>query len=153
MRVEPVAWDHPDAEALRVAQTEEIGALYASEESVRHRAGSEVIDPDAVAATFVAYDNGTAVGHIGLRWLGGELEIKRMYIPPAHRGSGIADELLAAVESAAYALGAGRLILHTGNRQHAAISFYQRRGYTPIPVYWPYEAVTYSLCFEKVLSG
>jgi GNAT superfamily N-acetyltransferase len=75
------------------------------------------------------------------RWAGGR----------PRRGSGIADELLAAMEQVARDEGARRVIIHTGDRQHAALKFYDRHGYTPIPVYPPYEDVTYSLCFEKVL--
>lgn len=146
-----VAWDHPDAVALREAQSAEVGLLYQHEESFAHRAGSEVIDSGSVIATFVSYDGDTAVGHIALRRLGDELEIKRMYIVPSHRGSGLSDRLLAAVEEAAREQGAQRIVLHTGDQQRAAIAFYQRHGYAPIPVYPPYEAVTYSLCFAKSL--
>ena len=66
-------------------------------------------------------------------------------------GSGIADQLLASMEDAARDEGARPVIIHTGDRQHAALKFYDRHGYTPIPVYPPYEDVTYSLCFEKLL--
>jgi ribosomal protein S18 acetylase RimI-like enzyme len=41
-------------------------------------------------------------------------------------------------------------VIHTGDRQLAALRFYDRHGYTPIGVFPPYEAVTYSRCFEKV---
>jgi len=43
-----------------------------------------------------------------------------------------------------------RVVIHTGDRQHAALRFYERHRYTPIEVFAPYEAVTYSRCFEKV---
>jgi GNAT superfamily N-acetyltransferase len=124
--------------------------LYASDPASLHRSGSEGIEPSSVIATVVAYDDGP-VGHACLRELDGELEIKRMYVVPTRRGSGIADELLAAMEEAARVEGARRVIIHTGDRQHAALKFYDRHGYTPIPVYPPYQDVTYSLCFEKVL--
>ncbi|MGH3459500.1 hypothetical protein [Aeromicrobium sp.] len=41
-------------------------------------------------------------------------------------------------------------MIHTGDRQLAALRFYQRHGYTPIDVFPTYEAVTYSRCFERV---
>ena len=149
-QLERVPFEHPDAAALRDEHVAYGNQLYASDPASLHRSGSEGIEPSSVIATVVAYDDGP-VGHACLRELDGELEIKRMYVVPTRRGSGIADELLAAMEEAARVEGARRVIIHTGDRQHAALKFYDRHGYTPIPVYPPYEDVTYSLCFEKVL--
>lgn len=149
--LERVPFDHPDAEALRSEHVAYGNQLYASDPSSVHRSGSEGIEPASVVATVVAYDDDGPVGHACLRELDGELEIKRMYVVPSRRGQGIADELLAAMEQAARDEGARRVIIHTGDQQHAALKFYDRHGYTPIPVYPPYEEVTYSLCFEKLL--
>lgn len=149
--LERVPFEHPDAVALRDEHVAFGNQLYASDPGSLHRSGSEGIEPSSVIVTVVAYDDDGPVGHACLRELDGELEIKRMYVVPTRRGSGIADELLAAMEEAARIEGARRVIIHTGDRQHAALKFYDRHGYTPIPVYPPYEAVTYSLCFEKVL--
>jgi GNAT superfamily N-acetyltransferase len=149
--LEWVPFEHPDAVALRDEHVAYGNQLYASDPSSVHRSGSEGIDPSSVVVTVVAYDDNRPVGHACLRRLDGELEIKRMYVVPSSRGSGIADELLAAMEDAARDEEARRIIIHTGDRQHAALKFYDRHGYTPIPVYPPYEDVTYSLCFEKAL--
>jgi GNAT superfamily N-acetyltransferase len=150
--LERVPFEHPDAVALRDEHVAFGNQLYASDPGSLHRSGSEGIDPDSVLATVVAYAEDGPIGHACLRRLDGELEIKRMYVVPGSRGSGVADELLAAMEDAARDEGASRIVIHTGDRQHAALKFYDRHGYTPIPVYPPYEAVTYSLCFEKVLT-
>ena len=149
--LETVPFEHPDAVALRDEHVACGNQLYASDPSAVHRSGSEGIEPSSIVATVVAYDDDGPVGHACLRELDGELEIKRMYVVPSRRGSGIAEELLAAMEEAARDEGARRVVIHTGDRQHAALKFYDRHGYTPIPVYPPYEEVTYSLCFEKVL--
>ncbi|WP_332665788.1 GNAT family N-acetyltransferase [Aeromicrobium sp.] len=149
--LERVPFDHPDAVALRAEHVAYGNQLYASDPSSVHRSGSEGIEPASVVATVVAYDDDGPVGHACLRELDGELEIKRMYVVPNRRGQGIADELLAAMEQTARDEGARRVIIHTGDQQHAALKFYDRHGYTPIPVYPPYEEVTYSLCFEKLL--
>jgi GNAT superfamily N-acetyltransferase len=120
-----------------------------------HRFTSEVLDPSSGLLTVVAYDDERPVGHACLRTLdgnmAGELEIKRMYVEPDARGSGVADALLAAVEQRARDEGVPRIVIHTGDRQHAALRFYERHGYTPIDVFAPYEGVTYSRCFEKAL--
>jgi GNAT superfamily N-acetyltransferase len=149
--LERVPFEHPDAVVLRNEHVAFGNQLYASDPSSVHRSGSEDIDPSSVIATVVAYGDDGPVGHACLRRLDGELEIKRMYVAPSSRGSGVADQLLAAMEDAARDDGAHRIIIHTGNRQHAALKFYDRHGYTAIPVYPPYEDVTYSLCFEKAL--
>lgn len=132
--------------------TAEISALYADDPTSQNRDGRLEIDPDTIVFTALVRDGDEVIGHIALRRLGDDLEIKRMYVVPARRGSTVAGELLAEVEREAHALGAPRLILHTGDRQRAATAFYQRHGYSPIAVYPPYEAVTYSLCFEKLLT-
>ena len=149
-RLEDVPFEHPDAVALRDEHVAHGDQLYASDPSSVNRFSSEGMDPSSVIATVVAYAEDGPVGHACLRRLDGELEIKRMYVVPSSRGSGVADELLAAMEQAARDDGASRIIIHTGDRQHAALKFYDRHGYTPIPVYPPYQDVAYSLCFEKV---
>jgi GNAT superfamily N-acetyltransferase len=152
--VEPVPFDHPDAVALRAAHETYGDELYASDPASKHRFTSEVLDPASVLLTVVAYVDGVAVGHACLRSLSGsmadDLEIKRMFVVPDARGSGVADALLAAVEQRARDEGVSRVVIHTGERQLAALRFYERHGYTPIDVFPPYEEVTYSRCFEKV---
>lgn len=125
--------------------------MYADDPTSQNRDGRLDVDPDNIVLTALACADDEAIGHIALRQLGDDLEIKRMYVVPARRGGTVADELLAEVEREARALGAPRLILHTGDRQRAATAFYTRHGYTPIEVYPPYDQLAYSLCFEKVL--
>lgn len=155
MRLERVAYEHPDAVALRDEHMAAGRELYASDPASVHRDGSEGLDPVSVVATVVAYDGEEAVAHACLRRLdgtmAGEIELKRMFVRPDARGTGVADDVLAALEDVARGEGVPRVVIHTGDRQHAALRFYARHGFTPIPVYPPYEAVTYSLCFEKVL--
>jgi len=68
---------------------------------------------------------------------------------------------------AARALGSTRIILQTGDRQPdavrlygctavrlygcTAVRLYEREGYTRIPVFPPYEWLSFSICMEKVL--
>lgn len=155
MRLERVRFDHPDAVALRSAQVAFGDELYASDPASKHRVTSEELDPASVLITVVAYDDDhRAIGHACLRRLSGpmagELEIKRMFVQPQSRGGGVADALLAEVEQRVRDEGVARVVIHTGDRQLAALRFYERHGYTPIEVFAPYRAVTYSRCFEKV---
>ena len=48
---------------------------------------------------------------------------------------------------------AERVVLHTGERQTAAIALYRRSGYRPIEIFAPYDQVPESLCFEKWLGA
>jgi GNAT superfamily N-acetyltransferase len=146
-----VQWDDPDATRLRAEMAAEVRALYAADPTSQNRDGRLEIEPGSIVFTAIVRDGEEAIGHVALRRLGDDLEIKRMYVVPARRGGTVADELLAAVEGEARRLGAPRLILHTGDRQLAATAFYARHGYTPIEVYPPYDQLAYSLCFEKVL--
>jgi len=145
-------WDDPDAVRLRADMTAEIRALYAGEPSSQNRDGRLHVDAASVVFTALIRDGDEAIGHVALRQLGDDLEIKRMYVVPSRRGGSVADELLAGVEQAARELGASRLILHTGDQQLAALAFYRRHGYTPIDVYPPYDQLAFSLCFEKVMA-
>ena len=69
----------------------------------------------------------------GLKRLDDEAcEIKRMYVLPGARRSGVAGELLAALEDAARGLRYRRARLDTGPRQPHAERFYRAAGYRPI---------------------
>ncbi|MEV0568820.1 GNAT family N-acetyltransferase [Dactylosporangium sp. NPDC050588] len=147
MHIESVDWDDAAAVALREAMAEEVALRYPDRFNDRNG-----VDAGDVVYTGVVYTaDGQPVGHAALRRLGEDLELKRMYIVPAHRGTGVSTALLAAVEEAAVRLGGRRLLLQTGDRQPEAVRLYEKTGYTRIPIFPPYETQTYSFCFEKVL--
>lgn len=149
MKIEQVTWDNPDAVALRVRQRVEIAERYGTPDS---EPGVPPSRADT-AAFFVAYeDDGSAVGCGGLRNLGAGIgEIKRMYVEPASRGSGVASRVLLALENWAREQGWSCLRLETGDAQPDAVRFYTRSGYEPIPPFGPYAHSDNSLCFERPL--
>ncbi len=153
VRVDRVPFDHPDAVALRDAMVAEVSGIYGGQQ--RDRGGSGMptgVDPATVVLTLVGYRGEQPVAHALLRRLGTELEIKRMFVRPDARGLGAADALMADLQAEAVSLGAQRLVLHTGDRQVAAVRTYERHGFVPIPVYEPYIGMPASLCFEKALT-
>lgn len=153
LRLERVPYEHPDAVALRDAMVAEVTAVYGSQRDHGTSGESTGVVPATVLLTIVGYDDsGRPVAHAVLRRLRDEVEIKRMYVSPDARGLGAADALMTALEHEARALGAPRIILHTGDRQVAAVRTYERHGYTPIEIYEPYVGMPASLCFEKVLG-
>ncbi|MFI6234757.1 GNAT family N-acetyltransferase [Micromonospora sp. NPDC050784] len=85
-------WNDPDAIALRAAMTGEMRQRYADRlADPIHLPDAQAIAPTSVAWTGVAYTaDATPVGHAALRWHGADLELKRMYVLPAHRGRGVA---------------------------------------------------------------
>src|SRR3954470_2307392 len=103
LTIAPVTWGDPDAVRLREAQRVELDARYGTD---NHEPGA-LPTAETMAVFLVARDGGgPAVGGGGLRPLGpGSAEIKRMYVDPAARGSGVATALLRALEDHARELG------------------------------------------------
>lgn len=155
IHVESVDWDDAGAVALREAMTAEMSLRYADRFAARVEVPADMaVKEDTVAYTAVAYTVGQLpVGHAALRWLGADLELKRMYVAPSHRGKGVSVALLTAVEQAAARLGAARIVLQTGDRQPDAVRLYEKSGYTRIPIFAPYQALTYSNCYQKLIPA
>jgi GNAT superfamily N-acetyltransferase len=165
VRILPVDWADPRAVALRAAMDDEIMPRYhdrfgaadtaadadADADAAAERAAAFAIDSDTMVLTLIATVDGAPAAHAALRLLGTEYELKRLVTLPRFRGRGLSTALIRAVEAAAADRGARRLILQTGDRQPEAVSVYERLGYTPIPIYPPYEAIWFSLCYERKL--
>lgn len=146
IEVHEVAWAHPDAVTLRAEQRTEIDARYGTPDSEPGPAPSA----DDVSAFFVAYRDGEPVGCGGLRELdASHAEIKRMFVRPAARGSGVSSAVLARLEHTARGRGYDRLLLETGDRQPDAMRFYEREEYVRIPNFGYYADEPSSICYEK----
>lgn len=146
--IRDVPFDHPDSEALRAAQRIEIDARYGGDTEP----GTKPSASD-VPVFVVAYDAaGLAVGCGGLRQLDDEsAEIKRMFVTPDARGTGVSIAILGALEDKARSRGWNTLRLETGTAQPDAIRFYEREGYTLIPNFGAYAGAAESLCYERRL--
>ncbi len=84
----------------------------------------------------VGFDGERPVAGGGIKRLDdGAAEIKRMYVVPEARGSGVGRRLLAALEDAARELGYRVVRLDTGRFQGPALRMYQQAGYRPIADY------------------
>ena len=115
------------------------------------------VDPAQFAAPggafLVAHVDGEPIGCAGLRGRpAGEVELKRMYVRPAHRRRGYARGLLLAVEDRARSLGYRRLVLETGTAQPEAIALYESSGYLPIPGFGFYRDSPISRCMARRLE-
>jgi putative acetyltransferase len=147
--IRKTAWSDPGAMDLREAQRVEIEARYGAPDS---EPGPPPTARD-ITAFFVAYDDSDhPVGCGGLRELpGNEAEVKRMFVAPSHRGTGVSSAILLELERFGHERGWSRLVLETGDRQPDAVRFYEREGFTRIPNFAYYADSANSLCFEKPL--
>ena len=88
----------------------------------------------------------------GYRAHGADAEVKRMFVPAAHRGNGYARTVLAELESRARVAGYRRIILETGTEQPEAIALYTSSSYLPIPGFGHYRDSPRNRCFGKDLT-
>jgi len=149
--IEQRPWTDPQGVYLREKQREEILSRYAGEDT------EPGVHPSAadVSVFLIAFDDaGTPVGCGALRQLDNtSAEIKRMFVEPSARGTGVATAVLRALEQAAVDNGWTTVRLETGTGQPDAVRFYEREGYVPIPLYGDYAGNEFSLCYERVLSS
>ena len=74
-----------------------------------------------------------------------------MFVRREARGAGVAGALLARIEADARVAGLERIVLETGTRHEAALAFYPRHGYSPVPQFGEYVGEEFSVCFAKEL--
>ena len=131
-----VAFDAEPAASLADAMRSEMAALYDGldiDDPSMPKAGAAELGPPG-GRFLVGFDaDGRGVCCGGLKRLtGSACEIKRMYVVPDARGSGVGGELLGALEEAARELGYRLIRLDTGPRQPHAERMYRQAGYRPI---------------------
>lgn len=147
--IRPEHFDAPDAARLRAAQRAELDARYGCDD---HEPGTAPSAAD-VTVFLVARDAaGRALGCGALRLLSASsAEIKRMYVQPAARGTGVAVAVLRELEECARRLGVTTLLLETGTEQPEAARFYEREGYARVDAFGPYVGAPQSLCYGREL--
>jgi GNAT superfamily N-acetyltransferase len=84
----------------------------------------------------LAYRGGLPVGCAGLKRIDDRVaEIKRIYVTPDARGTGVARALLRRLEQAAQEIGYAVVRLDTGAKQQASVGLFTSSGYDPIDDY------------------
>lgn len=108
---------------------------------------------DSLNYVVVAYVNQVPVGCGAIKEYEVEsMEVKRMYVLPENRGTGVSVAVLKELEDWAMELGYKKCILETGLKMPEAIGLYTKSGYEKIPNYGQYTGVEESVCFEKKLA-
>ena len=154
LTVRPALLGSPEAQALIAELNAELSVRYPEPGANHFR-----LDEDEVArgrgAFLVAYRedrSGEPVGCGAVRMMDATTaEVKRMYVVPSARGLGLGRQILAAIEVEARALGASRLVLETGDRQHEALALYERAGFARIAPFGEYVGSPLSVCMGKEL--
>ncbi|MGW3558260.1 GNAT family N-acetyltransferase [Streptomyces sp. NPDC000963] len=151
--------DTPDATALRRDYYDEVASRYWKRPATAAEIDEGLTDDGAgllappTGDFRVARFGGEPAGCGGVLLLDAEAdaddgvraELTRIYLRPAFRGRGGAGLLLDALEDAARALGARRMVLNTRLDLIEARTLYARHGYAEIPAYCtgPYMDVWY----------
>jgi putative acetyltransferase len=108
---------------------------------------------DKIKHAIVAYQENAPVGCGAIKEYSPEvMEVKRMYVLPEKRGSGIASIILKELERWAAEMHFKKCLLETGKKQPEAIQLYMKNQYTIIPNFGQYRGVENSVCFEKILN-
>lgn len=147
--IQQLAWDDAIGVTLRTRMLAEVAMRYGTDDNEPGPPPTA----ETAAVFLVAFEtDGTAIGCGALRAIDDEHgEVKRFFVAPDRRGSGVARAILGALEDEARARGWTRLVLETGARQPEAMRFYEREGYRAIPAFGHYAESPESRCYEKVL--
>lgn len=139
----------------------ELEQRHSAEMSSRYGGGGEPDGPPIDASQFrppsgafvVAWRDEHPVACGGIRALGGRrAELKRFFVSPDARRSGIGRMMLRALEDLALETGYAELWLETGMEQPEALALYESAGYTPVAPYGEYRDYDDSRCFARSLT-
>ncbi len=145
-------FDAADSQRLITELDAHLASRYAPDQRFGPNLKREHLKP-GLGTFIVARLDGEAVGCGALRKLDATSgEVKRMYVSPRTRGTGIGKAILDRLTAHAIELGLRRLMLETGIHQQEAIGLYRSAGFSQIQCWGEYQHSPTSVCFEKHLS-
>ena len=107
---------------------------------------------DDIIGAVVVYRDGVPAACGAIKeYSAGIIELKRIYVKDEYRRQGLSKMIVNRLEELARGIGYRHAVLETGNRQHEAISLYQKLGYTVTKNYEPYIGNENSVCMKKDL--
>ena len=143
--------DQPAAKRLIRALDAELEERYPEEGANHFRLDTDEVSGDR-GVFLVAYLGDEPIACGAIRRLNeDDAEIKRMYVDPGTRGSGVGRRMLAELVSLGRGFGVKRIVLETGKRQVEALALYERAGFELIPRFGEYADSPLSLCLAKDL--
>jgi GNAT superfamily N-acetyltransferase len=156
VEIRRVAFAHPDVAGLVAEVQAEYTRLYGGPDETPLEA--DVFEAPR-GAFFVCYRDADPVAMGGWRFRpdvalleqSAITEIKRMYVAPRARRTGLARRVLTHLEESARAAGAGAMVLETGIEQPEAIALYTSAGYEPVEGFGHYRWSPKSRYFGRLL--
>ena len=151
IQVREERFDTPVSTALVADYVAEIRSMYPEwSPNVPPRMTGQDVEPPT-GRWLLAYRHGRAVGCAGLKRIDEQTaEIKRIYVVPDARGTGVSRALLEHLERAARDAGYQAVRLDTGAKQPASVALFSSSGYQPIADYNGNPVAAY--WFEKRLT-
>lgn len=138
---------HPDFIGLVKALDAELALLYGADQIAYDRLNVLPF----LETVLMAYQHDVAIGCGCIKALSTEVtELKRMYVAPNVRKSGIGGQLVKGLLDWAKDLGYPHVWLQTGHLQPDAERLYERMGFERMPPYPPYENDPHSRCFKRL---
>lgn len=147
MEINQVSINSDQAQQLIAMLDGELGLTYAPE----HRFTVDFDSFEEMGGVFlVATHDDEPVACGALRPIDQQTtELKRMFVVQSHRGRGLAKEILRELENVAKTKGFNRILLETGDHQHAAMKLYESNGYHRIAPFGDYTTSPHSICYAK----
>lgn len=143
--------DSPDAVRLIAELDEYLHQLNYPPESIHTYSADRLVSEGFVF--LVARKDNEPVACGGVKLIGDEYaEVKRMFVRPGARGSGLAKLILNRLEGVVSAAGVKIIRLETGIFQPEAIGLYERYGFKRRAPFAGYEEDPTSVYFEKSLD-
>lgn len=150
LSIREVPWSNPVGADLRQAQQAELDARF---DGIDHEPSPPSQEDTAVFVIAYERSSGQPLGCGGLRRLDeSTAEVKRIYVLPYARGSGVATAVLSALEFRARAAGYGVITAEAGSAQSDGRRFYEHAGYAVVPNFGPYEGRPHSTCYAKAIE-
>ncbi|MCM1245376.1 MAG: GNAT family N-acetyltransferase [Roseburia sp.] len=108
---------------------------------------------ESIQEALIAYIGDVPVACSGLKkYSEKDVEIKRVWVEPEHRGHHIATSMMKMIETKAKQQGFQRTILQTREIMKDAVKLYVKLGYYRIDNYPPYNELDGAICFAKDLN-
>lgn len=107
---------------------------------------------DTISDVLIVYINGKPVACAGLKkYSDSDVEIKRVWVEPESRGQKIASKMMNLIEEKARQMNYKRAILQTRPIMPDAVGLYEKRGYSLIDNYPPYDRLEGAICMALEL--
>lgn len=152
LAAELAAWDSAETQKLGLRAEDVLNFYYPVEGELHARSAA------TSGTTLLALAEGTPAACISFRELGpGSCELKRLYVRPAFRGTGLGRRMIGSLIQTSTIAGYSHVCLETVQFMRDAIRLYEQAGFVPCEPYYPipemFRAITVFMQKELVVSA